>query len=217
MSHNQFHPKQICLLSLLLIGLVLGANQQVFAAPKNVILQWTAWLDRDDPSGQADSERLALHQADGNVPCDEPVAIQCQTVGGVAWNSTGDVFRSGYGCTVENGLKCYNADQSDGSCEDYKVKFACDVDPCEDFYHYSTGTSGIFIDFFPYMGAYLPNVGYRQIAWANAEDLFDWESGYDGAFDASCNRTVYPNGCTVEEIQYAQWEWTCTIGGRPHK
>lgn len=79
---------------------------------------WTAWLNRDAPSGNGDYETRADF-----VPavCASPLAIQCQTTAGVDWTLTGEV----YSCTPSVGGVCINANQPDGSCMDYRVRFLC--------------------------------------------------------------------------------------------
>lgn len=81
---------------------------------------WTGWLDRDNASGSGDWETLNLLAADG-LTCSNPVGIQCQTTSGVDWTSAGEV----YTCSVSSGGICRNADQSDGYCQDYRVRFLC--------------------------------------------------------------------------------------------
>ena len=79
---------------------------------------WTSWLNRDAPSGAGDYETRADF-----VPavCANPISIQCQTVAGVDWTQTGEV----YSCTPATGGVCVNASQPDGSCMDYRVRFLC--------------------------------------------------------------------------------------------
>ena len=79
---------------------------------------WTAWLNRDAPSGAGDYETRVDF-----VPavCANPIAIQCQTTVGVDWTQTGEV----YSCTPATGGVCVNANQPDGACMDYRVRFLC--------------------------------------------------------------------------------------------
>jgi len=82
---------------------------------------WTPFLDRDDPSGVGDFETLADFLLAGEA-CPNPLAIECRTVvGKVDFSATGEV----YTCTPDVGGVCRNADQPDGSCEDYEVRFLC--------------------------------------------------------------------------------------------
>jgi hypothetical protein len=89
-----------------------------FACPDPAM--FTAWLDRDDPTGNGDGEHLGLHVQDGNT-CAEPIGVECQTTGGLAWQSTGEKVL----CQANKGANCLNADQADGWCEDYRVRFIC--------------------------------------------------------------------------------------------
>jgi hypothetical protein len=83
-------------------------------------LVWSAWLDRDDPSGTGDWETRADFTL-SQVGCSSPSQIDAKTLTGVAWQNTGEVL------TVSPivGLICRNADQSDGACQDYEVRFGC--------------------------------------------------------------------------------------------
>ena len=91
------------------------------ATTRNVTVQggtWTAWLNRDLPSGDGDYEDRVNF---GSQVCSNPIAIQCQTTAGVDWTQTGEV----YTCTPAVGGVCVNANQPDGSCMDYRVRFLC--------------------------------------------------------------------------------------------
>jgi hypothetical protein len=78
---------------------------------------WTDWLDRDSPGGVGDFETLA----DFTGVCAAPVAIDCSTLDNIDWTDTGEIVT----CDPAVGLVCRNADQGDGYCLDYKVRFAC--------------------------------------------------------------------------------------------
>lgn len=79
---------------------------------------WTAWLDRDNPSGTGDWETLNSFAG----VCDEPVAIQCRAKDKTYWTQTTDV---GVTCERDSGLACRKVDQVDNTCEDYEVRFFC--------------------------------------------------------------------------------------------
>lgn len=81
---------------------------------------WTAWLDRDNPSGNGDYELLTDFVAAGQV-CANPIGIACETTTGIPHTQTGEV----YSCSVTNGGTCVNANQPDGACLDYRVRFLC--------------------------------------------------------------------------------------------
>jgi microsomal dipeptidase-like Zn-dependent dipeptidase len=83
---------------------------------------WTAWLNRDGPSGTGDWETLNEFSIAGQV-CSNPIGIQCQTTSGVDWAQTGEV----YTCNVSAGGICRVQDQPDGLCLDYRVRFSCPV------------------------------------------------------------------------------------------
>lgn len=83
--------------------------------------EWTSWLDRDNPGGSGDWEDLASFIAAGKV-CEHPVGIQGRKHGtSTPWFDTGEVITA----TPEEGLVCRNADQPDGKCYDYDVRFFC--------------------------------------------------------------------------------------------
>ncbi|WP_146209552.1 hypothetical protein [Vitiosangium sp. GDMCC 1.1324] len=82
---------------------------------------WTQWISRDDAGGYGDFETLAAIQSEGYAVCSNPIAIECRTISGVPWNSTGQV----YSCSLPTGGYCYNAQQSNGMCQDYQVRFLC--------------------------------------------------------------------------------------------
>lgn len=82
---------------------------------------WTAWLNRDGPSGGGDGEHLSEFVAAGTV-CSKPLAAQCRRVSDKKpWMLTGEV----YACSAEAGGNCINANQPDGTCDDYEVRFYC--------------------------------------------------------------------------------------------
>ena len=96
-------------------------NSACDCAPTVRCPNWTGWLDRDDVSGVGDFETLKDFLTAGQVRCKDPVAIQCETLGGVPWYQAGEV----YSCKKEVGGVCVNAQQPDGSCQDYHVRFCC--------------------------------------------------------------------------------------------
>jgi hypothetical protein len=83
--------------------------------------KWTEWFDIDDPGQSGDWEPLpALVDAHG--VCEAPVAIECQTLDGKHWQTTGQVYR----CEPKLGGICRAKDQpNQQECLDYRVRFAC--------------------------------------------------------------------------------------------
>lgn len=84
---------------------------------------WTGWLNRDGPGGSGDYET----RKDFSPPiCSNASQLEARQAG------TNNVFTPGQ-ATPENlslfsladGLACRNADQSDGVCNDYEVRFYC--------------------------------------------------------------------------------------------
>lgn len=81
---------------------------------------WTSWQDIDDPSGNGDYEIVRDATNEGRT-CANPISVECQTLSGVPWYNTGEA----YTCDTGNGGYCRNADQPDGFCLDYRVRFLC--------------------------------------------------------------------------------------------
>lgn len=69
-------------------------------------LEWTEWLDRDDPGGAGDYETLSDF-AEAAVACEQPVAVECRTRDGRSWQDAGQTYR----CEPEVGGVCVNAQQ----------------------------------------------------------------------------------------------------------
>ncbi len=85
---------------------------------------WTAWLNRDAPSGTGDWETLVDFRAAGHNICgaSTPIGIECRTTpGGVDYRNAGEV----YSCQPSVGGICQNIQQPDGTCFDYEVRFLC--------------------------------------------------------------------------------------------
>lgn len=84
---------------------------------------WSEWLNRDTPSGLGDyEERYNFSQV-----CDAPTSVEARLTAdpGKVFLSASDAPDSLYHLTPEKGLVCKNADQADGSCNDYQVRFFC--------------------------------------------------------------------------------------------
>lgn len=86
--------------------------------PPPRLCKWTQWYDRDNPGGVGDYEDRV-----SQIPavCANPSAVECTTTGGVDWTQTGEVVT----CTPSAGCYCVNANQPDGHCQDYIVRFCC--------------------------------------------------------------------------------------------
>ncbi|WP_039917049.1 hypothetical protein [Cellvibrio mixtus] len=96
-------------------------------AQTGVSNSWTAWLDRDNPSGEGDAEVLPsfLTETPSNV-CTSPSAVEARIKGSTQVFTPGMItphklraFAAG------KGLQCYNVDQASGGCADYEVRFLC--------------------------------------------------------------------------------------------
>jgi hypothetical protein len=110
------------------------SNSQVEAAKYNTLVNdyisdvttgsaWTQWLDRDDPTGNGDGEHLSLF--DPSQVCPKPLLAECRRISdSVASTQTGESTV----CNITQGGICINAEQSDGACDDYSVRFLCPVE-----------------------------------------------------------------------------------------
>lgn len=131
----------------LLVGLAAGlgglgpigiASAQAPACPpgQDCPCVWTAWLDRDDPSGVGDFETLPEFIKDGKA-CKRPTAIQCRyKPAGAMWGHQTLPLGpaptpAGYNCVAAKGGWCTNTQTkppgSAGkpSCRDSEVRFCC--------------------------------------------------------------------------------------------
>jgi regulation of enolase protein 1 (concanavalin A-like superfamily) len=83
--------------------------------------QWTGWINRDGPGGNGDGEHLSAMLSEGLHVCPNPTSVECRrAIDQLSWQMTGEVLT----CTTA-GLECLNASQSDGTCDDYEVRFLC--------------------------------------------------------------------------------------------
>ncbi|CAH1780675.1 unnamed protein product [Owenia fusiformis] len=90
---------------------------------------WSAWLNRDQPSGKGDYELTADFRKAGRLPCESPTAIECRTViDQIPSSEIDQVFPTSYNCTLQGGLGCINTQQKTGSCYDYEVRYYCPED-----------------------------------------------------------------------------------------
>lgn len=83
---------------------------------------WSAWYDRDRPSGAGDYE-LYKDLVDGGQLCSNPLAIECQTANGdTDWRDSGVVYH----CDLARGGYCVNREQpAGGICENFRVRYLC--------------------------------------------------------------------------------------------
>ncbi|XP_076854681.1 cartilage intermediate layer protein 1-like isoform X1 [Brachyhypopomus gauderio] len=86
---------------------------------------YTQWFDCDDPSGTGDWETLEnLEMKYPGKICQNPLAIEAQTLSGVPAQQTGQVIIHQ---DLLVGFICLNSQQKKKLCLDYKVRFQC---PC---------------------------------------------------------------------------------------
>lgn len=99
-----------------------GSPNRLLYTLTSVNLLWTAWLDRDNPSGSGDYETFNDFVNAGQIdPACIPIDIQCQTTGGTDWTQACE----NYTCSPTVGGVCRNSQQPDLFCQDYRVRFRC--------------------------------------------------------------------------------------------
>ena len=86
--------------------------------------KWTVWFDQSDPGKDGDDLELleTLLNTRKYEICQNPVAIQAQTVAEIPCAETGQVFEA---FDVETGLICRAKDQPNRRCDDYRVRYFC--------------------------------------------------------------------------------------------
>ncbi|XP_076808410.1 peroxidase mlt-7-like [Clavelina lepadiformis] len=95
---------------------------------QNLMYYWTSWLDRDSPldGDKDDIESLDLLRAERpDDICGFPIAMQARTKNHESAFHSKQVFAA---LNPRHGLVCRGADQEDGECRDYKVRFYCPID-----------------------------------------------------------------------------------------
>ncbi|XP_042359865.1 uncharacterized protein LOC121955842 [Plectropomus leopardus] len=101
-----------------------------FSCPASFCGCWTAWFDRDDPSGAGDWEDLSsLRNENPGKICSQPLGIEARTLSGVIAAATGDVIHKS---DTTSGFVCRNKDQYKNKlCNDYRVRFSCPSSFCD--------------------------------------------------------------------------------------
>ncbi|XP_078670967.1 uncharacterized protein LOC144911067 isoform X2 [Branchiostoma floridae x Branchiostoma belcheri] len=85
---------------------------------------WTDWFNRDQPSGTQDNEMLTnLRQSYPGQICATPTAVHARVTSTQQEASLAGQHIHAYDTTT--GFVCRNADQTDGVCLDYEVRFCC--------------------------------------------------------------------------------------------
>lgn len=102
----------------LCFGELLHTNQTAHAGaariPVSTASLWSAWRNNDAPAGTGDLER--------SLPCANPLGAECRRRSDAKDHSqTGEKVS----CTASGGSVCLNAEQPDGACDDYEVRFVC--------------------------------------------------------------------------------------------
>ncbi|XP_034534879.1 mucin-5AC, partial [Notolabrus celidotus] len=91
---------------------------------------WTDWFDQDNPSGNGDQEILSyLQYKNPGKICNKPLQIEVQTTAGLSVSVTGDLIEAD---DTAKGFICMNSDQTQGPCQDYRVRFMCPADFCSE-------------------------------------------------------------------------------------
>jgi len=82
---------------------------------------WGSWINIDRPSGNGDFEVLADHKRRSRDACESPIGMQIRLASGGSFTRGRDAVRN----SLAYGASCTNQDQSDRSCNDYKVRYCC--------------------------------------------------------------------------------------------
>lgn len=101
----------------------LGSRSEALLSEKNISTYgtWTQWMNRDTPAQGGDQETL-LAAIFNDISCVKPLAVECRRVGdGALAQDTGETVT----CNTASGFRCDAADQPDGECDDYHVRFFC--------------------------------------------------------------------------------------------
>ena len=82
---------------------------------------WTAWYDRDNPSGNCDCELLSeLRKENPGQICGNPTEVEARLVSSkVPFTDN----QANIAFNAEVGLACWNA--GDLRCQDYEIRFCC--------------------------------------------------------------------------------------------
>lgn len=103
--------------------LIIATAILVAGAPQFALAQtWSAWLNRDTPGGKGDYETIAGFKADGKIPCDAPLAIECRFASSLHKPITNG-SPAGYTCNTAQGGYCEH--KPGLRCQDMEVRFSC--------------------------------------------------------------------------------------------
>ena len=85
--------------------------------------RWTMFYDRDNPGGTGDFETLRelRNQNPGQI-CNNPIALDARLVG---INTDYTRTEQTLNVNLMIGFWCVNAQQTNGRCLDYEVRFCC--------------------------------------------------------------------------------------------
>jgi hypothetical protein len=83
--------------------------------------RWTNWINRDGPGGNGDWETVS--GAVGLGGCPNPIYLECQTTGGIAWWRTGEVVRF----STSGGCICVGTDNPplNRCINNYQIRMLC--------------------------------------------------------------------------------------------
>ncbi|XP_041367296.1 uncharacterized protein LOC121381939 [Gigantopelta aegis] len=87
---------------------------------------WSPWLNADQPNKDStdvgDLETIDVLKTKFGV-CSHIVDIECRVAGTTTLSR--DAGQSHVSCDINNGLRCYNGEQSTSQCHDYEVRVLC--------------------------------------------------------------------------------------------
>ncbi|PVD30853.1 hypothetical protein C0Q70_10128 [Pomacea canaliculata] len=90
-------------------------------APGRCTPGWTTWINTPS-TNDGDREQLTTEQKQQLCPNGKMVEVDCQTVTGIEYFSSGEVVT----CDVDQGLICNNVDNEPVPCNDYKIRYRCE-------------------------------------------------------------------------------------------
>nr|XP_039253210.1 cartilage intermediate layer protein 1-like [Styela clava] len=90
--------------------------------------KWTEWFNRDHPSGSGDYEdlqQIIIESKGGTLYyiCSNPTVVHARALNPERpWQYANENVH----ISTQIGIYCKNREQTDGYCEDYKVRFCCE-------------------------------------------------------------------------------------------
>uniref|UniRef100_A0A4W3HNS9 WxxW domain-containing protein n=1 Tax=Callorhinchus milii TaxID=7868 RepID=A0A4W3HNS9_CALMI len=91
---------------------------------------YTQWFEHDDTSKNGQYETITdLRKEFPDQLCEEPISCEVQTIEGTPVEITGDTIKL---CTILRGFSCPSGHHNKKQCQNYKIRFKCPQDFCND-------------------------------------------------------------------------------------